>query len=488
MEVIKLTSALCVSSAHPEASRLGMQILKDGGNAVDAAIAMSYMLGVVEPYASGVGGGGVMLIAPPNDPVTVCDYRESSPRIISNMNLETGIPGFIKGMEKVHSIFGTLDYLSLIQPSIKMATDGYLMNKTFKSVINRNKDLLRKNAGSFLKCISSRNGSFFIRQPLLAETLKEISNGSDYFYKKNKSELTFINPLDFLNYKAIMRKPLFIQNNNYEFYSAPLPFGGVTLFQAISLYEYLGLYNYEMDSANYLHLWGQLFSQVYQDRDVYLGDTESSRKNIKNLLSEEYTKKIIQEIGFKTYNESLDEQTNTTHFVVRDKEGMCVSATNTIGRFFGTGKMIGGFFLNSQLSNFSSNKSSENYIAPNKRPMSYIAPTILKTKKQKIVIGAAGGKRIPFVLSKILMETLYNGKNLEESIVKPRYFIDDKTIYHEKAMLTKNKKELIQLGYSINSEMESSFFGGVQGFSLNLKSKEITGVADPRRNGKSIVF
>jgi len=482
-----------VSSAHPLATEAGLSVLEAGGNAVDAAVAISYMLGVVEPHASGIGGGGVMLVLPANgqDPM-VYDYREVVPKSGVVSKREVGVPGFVKGMEQVHRLYGVLDIRNLIDPAIKIAEEGFAASGTLHRQLAKAEHADRNSfARLFPEGKPIREGERLI-QPSLASTMQAIRDyGSEAFYKGEiplqiSAVVDGMTPEDFSDYKVTTRTPILSSYDRYDLITVPPPFGGITLIQALKLSEKLCIHEHPNRSMLYLHQWGEAIAKCYSLRRTTMCDPAFYHPPVKKLISEELISSLAKSIRCDCMSEvsaAIDEVSNTTHFVVTDQDGMCVSTTNTIGGFFGSGIAVGGFFLNNQLRNFTNDANSPNIPQPGKRPQSYASPTILRNDSDTIVIGSAGGKRIPLTLSVILQNIVKKRVGIEEAVSASRFFIDDNVIHLEHALPRTVEEDLKRLGYEVTLNPDQMFYGGVHGLMINHKTGQVFAAADPRRGG-----
>ncbi|MDF2648412.1 MAG: capD1 [Paenibacillus sp.] len=482
-----------VSAAHPLAVEAGLSVLKSGGNAVDAAIAVSYMLGVVEPYASGIGGGGVMLIFPESgqEPV-VCDYREVAPMSGIVSMEEVGVPGFVKGMQGVHERFGSIDLRILLDPAIKAAEEGIPVGEALHRQLMKVQHVQPENFPEFFPEGTAVQPGEPLKQPLLAQTLRAIQeHGSDWFYqgelaREISSIVDGMKESDFQNYKISFKQPLYSEYDNYDLITCPPPFGGVSLIQALKMSEALGLHTFPQGSVPHVHLWGEIMSKCYALRSTTLGDPDFYDFPSRRLISREYMNPLVESIRLDQSSEAavtMGDVGNTTHFAIVDRDGMLVSTTNTIGGFFGPGIAAGGFFLNNQLRNFSSNVDSPNACEPGKRPQSFACPTILRNHQQSIVIGSAGGKRIPMTMSIILENMVKRDKGIEEAVAAPRFFIDEKVVQTEHKLQAEVEEKLIRLDYEVVHNPDTLFYGGVHGLKTTHAAGQVWGAADPRRGG-----
>lgn len=481
-----------VSAAHPLAVEAGMAVLAAGGNAVDAAIAVSYMLGVVEPYASGIGGGGVMLVVPTGEekPV-ICDYRETAPMsgIVSEQRV--GVPGLVRGMESVHERYGQLAMEVILEPAITAAEEGFPAGPALHRQLTNTEHLPREQFPHLYPEGEPLRTGERLKQPLLAATLRSIRDGgSSWFYegeaaRQISSLVEGMEESDFNHYRVEYREPLSAMLGDYRFLTCPPPFGGVTLLQALLISDMRGHYREQPFTSAHLHQWGEIIGQCYTLRSTTMGDPAYCEPPVEWLLSgqliEEMAANVREEVG--TRNPGPGDVANTTHFCVADRNGMVVSVTNTVGGFFTTGLNWGGFFLNNQLRNFSEDEGSLNLPEPGKRPQSYVCPTVLCSDKQTVAIGSAGGKRIPLVLAAILTAITRTGTGIEEAVAAPRFFIDQNTIYTEESLSRDVEQQLTARGYEVKHHPDAMFYGGVHGLLLSHESGRLCGAADPRRGG-----
>ena len=281
-----------ISSAHPLATEAGMSVLKAGGNAADAAIAVSYMLSVVEPYASGIGGGGVMLILPAKiEESVVCDYREVAPMSGIISPTEIGVPGFVKGMEKVNELFGTLDMVTLMDPAISAAEAGFASGGALhRQLVNSPQLIAEQHPSFFPKGEAIRQGEW-LKQPVLAKTMRAIrDNGSDWLYQGELGQqisamVDGMTQDDFRDYRVSMKKPIYSEYDNYDVITTPPPFGGVTLIQALKISELLVLHEQQKQSIPYIHQWGEVIRKCYELRKSTMGDPDFCSPPIERLIS-----------------------------------------------------------------------------------------------------------------------------------------------------------------------------------------------------------
>ncbi|WP_054948671.1 gamma-glutamyltransferase [Numidum massiliense] len=488
-----------VSAGHPLAVKVGMDVLEKGGNAVDAAVAVSYALTVVEPYASGIGGGGEMLIDPGNGGKPVAyEYRDVAPPSNATLQSDIGIPGFVKGMETIHADFGSQKLADLIAPSIELAETGFEVNSHLTTRLGE--DTFRMTIDEVPHFFPNGNPlteGETLKQEELAETLRTIQKeGSDAFYKGKIAQhiierVPNLAQSDFSNYKVEKRKPLIGKYQGFDVIAAPPPVAGATVIQALRMAEMHKVGETEKNSADFVHLISEVSKIANADRLKRVADPAFYNEP-KQLASKDYARRLAKKVSPDTpsagsgYNDSkADEEDydNTTHFVVVDKKGMMVSATNTIANFFGSGIYVDGFFLNNQLTNFSKSDKPPNHYQPGKLPRSYTAPVILKNDEMLIGMGTPGGKRIPMMMAEVLIRHLTFGESIDEAIHQPRFYAEGETLYVESGFSEETVAELGERGYTVILKDSPHYYGGMQALVVDKKKDKLYGGADTRRGG-----
>lgn len=479
-----------VSTSDPLATEVGMRVLKEGGTAVDAAIAISYTLGVVEPYASGIGGGGSMLIEFPNQKATFIDYREVAP---SNKKSEKeGVPGFVAGMDHIHKEYGTMPMNKLIAPAIRYAKEGFTVDQDLHDRLNAYKKSLEvKELRQFFPDKKAVQVGQKVKQEHLAETLERIQEqGKDGFYKgkiaREITDETVISKGDLRSYKVIKRMPLKTTYKNYEVLTAPPPFAGATLVQMLKLVEQEKVWKlYSEHPTLFYHYLGEITRVSYQDRLDKIADPTFIKQAANDWTADQYVKLLANQLdatkAAKVKLSDVEEHESTTHFVVMDAEGTIVSTTNTLSNFFGSGKNVEGFFLNNTLDTFGEGINS---IEEGKRPRTFTAPTILRNDDEVIAIGTPGGNRIPQILTQVIGHYVDNKQSVNRAVKDPRVIYDRASFYSEKTLSEEERKKLETYGYEIKKNDNPMFYGGVQVLVKDLKTNEINGGADSRRNSK----
>ncbi len=476
-----------VVSAEKLASKVGLTILKQGGNAVDAAVAVGFALAVTYPVAGNIGGGGYMIIVFPDGKSTSVDYRESAPflatrdmyldekgEFLPNLSqkgaLSAGVPGSVAGLIYAQNKYGKLPFGKVIQPAINLASEGFpLPVSTAQSFENSQRSFSEFPAS--MK-IFSKNGNFYkhgeiFKQPDLSKTLTRIKNsGVSGFYEGETADLIvasmkqnngIITHDDLKRYKPVEREPLRSSFRDYEIISmGPSSSGGVTLINMLNILENFNIERNEWGSSRYLHLLIEAMKLAYADRAEHLGDPDFFPVPTTGLLSKEYALKRSKLIG-ENASPSAEisfgrpESEQTTHYSVFDKDGIAVSVTTTINSGYGSKLVVdgAGFLLNNEMDDFSAKPgvpnqfglvgNEANAIEPFKRMLSSMTPTIvLKNNRPWLIIGTPGGSTIiTGVLQVILNATIFK-MELRQAIDMPRIhhqWLPDE-IFHERHALS----------------------------------------------------
>jgi len=487
-----------VASDNPIATEVGMKILEQGGNAVDAAIAVSFVLGVAEPHTSGVGGGGTMLIHPAGggDP-SVYDYRETAPAEMPSSDI--GVPGFVKGMYQVHEDFGIINMEKLIEPSINFAANGVPVSEALHSQLESNQDSLSGLDHLYPDGEPIEAGELLVQEQL-TETLEDIQeNGPSAFYEGdiasaiNEAE-SDITEEDLNAYETQVKEPIQGEFGGYDVLAAPPPSGGVMLIQMLQMAEELNIEDTKENPLAFSLLMGTINRISYNDRLEKVGDPNYTDVPTEEMISQDHIEKLVSgtDDGFNLsdYRSELESEAdmedhaNTTHFVIVDENGMMVSVTNTLSAAFGSGEYVNGFFLNNQLKNFSTDEDSPNSPEPGKRPFSYTTPTILAKNGQPVIgIGGSGGRRIPSIVAQQLVKMIKFNEPVRESADDPRTFLklNEDVLEAEHGYVFLRDPE--DLGVDVEYSDDTSYFGSVQGLIVDDENNKIYGSSDPRRGG-----
>ncbi|MBE0676551.1 MAG: gamma-glutamyltransferase [Bacteroidales bacterium] len=529
-----------VVSAHPDASRIGAQIIADGGNAVDAAVAVEFALAVCHPTAGNIGGGGFMVIRLNDGSLDAIDFREKAPGAASrdmyldekgevvdgmstNTHLASGVPGTVDGMVQAHARYGKLPWERVIQPAIDLAMNGFIVaGKQASSLNSMKRTFLRRNQGEvrFVREIPWREGDT-LRQPELANTLMLIrDNGRAGFYEGVTADLVvremqrgngIITHEDLSNYKSQWRVPLTGKyRDEYTIISmAPPSSGGVALLQLLGMTGNHNLKEMGFMTAESIHLMAEAERRVYADRAEYLGDPDFYDVPVEALLKGEYLTGRMSDFNADSATPSsqishgsiqMTESEETTHFSVVDTEGNAVSVTTTLNGGYGNGIVVegAGFLLNNEMDDFSVKAGVPNMfglvggvaneITPGKRMLSSMTPTIVeKNGELFMVLGSPGGSTIITSVFQVIVNVIDFEMSISGAVDAGRFhhqWLPD-YISHEKGVIDSIlMAKLISKGHQLR-DRES--IGRVDAI-LVLPDKKLSGAADPRGDDRACGF
>jgi gamma-glutamyltranspeptidase / glutathione hydrolase len=488
-----------VSASHPAAVEVGMAVLESGGNAIDAAVAVAYALGVAEPFGSGIGGGGAMLVLPPGEEPRYYDYREIAPVSGSLPPSDIGVPGFVAGMAHVHDEHGSLDLAGLIEYAARLAEDGvvvddYLHERLEGAAHRMPIHLLPRLFPDGLPIAPGET----LRQPEYAEALRLIQQeGPDAFYGGALGEaivdaVSGLELDDLAAYEVLELEPAVGAFAGSTLLSGGAPTSGSTVIQLLQVAEELGIADLDLDDADAYHVLAQAWRVALAQRTADLADPTVEDVELDALLAPAVSRRLaaaIPDDGFADVEEDDEEyslHSDTTHAVIVDREGTMVSMTNTLSNFFGSGLPVSGFFLNDQLKNFSADPDSINHPAPGKRPRSFITPTIVADDEGRPVlgIGSPGGRRIPNVVAQVLVRWAVHGQELDDAVLAPRFHLERRVLEVEEALPNGVTQDLVGRGYEVTTTVPTSeYYGGVQALVVDWEAGTIDGVEDTRRTG-----
>ncbi|MCI8210950.1 gamma-glutamyltranspeptidase [Pseudomonas sp. S25] len=523
-----------VASPDEYGAKVAADVLRKGGNAVDAAVATAFTLAVTYPEAGNIGGGGFMTLFMDGKPYFL-DYRETAPKaasrnmylnekgeVIESMSLvgarAVGVPGTVMGLWEAHQKFGKLKWAELLTPAIGYAQNGFKVAE--KQYMYRQEALeLFKGTTNFNDYFGSMKVGETLRQPELAKTLERIANkGADEFYKGETADLLvkqmehdkgLVTKQDLADYKALWRKPLHVNWQGNTLYTAPLPSsGGVALAQLIGIKEQRAddFKGVALNSAKYIHLLAEIEKRVFADRADYLGDPNFTKAPVAELIDPSYLVKRANEINPTAISPTEKvkpglEPHQTTHFSIVDKQGNAVSNTYTLNWDYGSGVVVkgAGFLLNDEMDDFSSKPGvanafgvvggSANAIEPGKRMLSSMSPSLVTRDGQvTLVLGTPGGSRIFTSIFQVL-NNIYDYKlPLKEAVGAQRVhhqLLPKDTIYYDShAPLTgKVADELKAMGYTL--EDQGWEMGNVQ--AIKVDGTKLETASDPRGRGVGMV-
>ncbi len=536
---VKYRQAMVVApEAH--ASEIGAEVLRKGGNAIDAAVAVAFTLAVTYPRAGNIGGGGFLLYrSTENDHCYALDYREKAPlaasrtmyldengEIIENASIRgyraVGVPGTVAGLWKAHKRFGKLTWSELLQPAIDLAENGFIIDEYFAGSLKyASKELARypSTRKVFLKEGSDslyKEGERFIQRDLAAILKRIAEKGPDGFYSGTTAALIeqdmcshggLITREDLEEYEAVWRDPVEIYYRGYTVYSMPLPSsGGIVLAQILN-----GLENYDIkrlghNSAAHIQLWTELCRFAYADRAQFLGDADFVNVPVERLISKPYMRNKVLGINWfeagnsdsiLSVNSLTRESPHTTHFSIVDQWDNAVSNTYTLNDSYGSKVVIEGtgILLNDEMDDFSVKPgvpnmfgllgNEANAIEPEKRMLSSMTPTVVtKNDSLFMVIGSPGGSRIITTVGQTISNVIDFNMNIRQAIEAPRFHHQWKpdVIFLEDSGFSRDTENMLIIkGYNLKT-MHS--IGIANGIRISNNEKKLAGWADPRGNGK----
>ena len=465
-----------VASVDAMATQVGVDILRQGGNAVDAAVAVGFALAVTHPQAGNLGGGGFMLLRTASGRTTAIDFREMAPgrasrdmfldkqgnadsKLSLTSHLASGTPGTVAGFALAAQKYGTLPLSKLLQPAIKLARDGIVVNdaladdpKTYGTEVllshanskaiffkpdgkpwQKGDRLVQKNLARSLQLIAQQGPEAFYRGEIAAEIAGEMARNNG-----------LINKADLAAYRAVERKPVSGTYRGYEVFSMPPPSsGGIHIVQILNILENFDLAKMGFGSADAMQIMAEAEKYAYADRSEYLGDPDFVKVPQQALTSKAYAKSLAQQIDVAKARPSSEikpgelapyESNQTTHFSVVDSKGNAVAVTYTLNTYFGSGIVAGnsGILLNNEMDDFSAKPGTPNVyglvggeanaVQPAKRPLSSMSPTIVaKGGKTWLVTGSPGGSRIITTVLQMVVNSVDFGMNVAEATSAPRF-------------------------------------------------------------------
>lgn len=525
-----------VVSAHRLASEIGVDVMKHGGNAVDAAVAVGFALAVVYPEAGNIGGSGFMLVRNHNGEASTIDFRSVAPRTIfpgifidsaGNINRRsvTGVtavcvPGTVAGLCKAAEVFGTRPLPELLQPAIELAEQGFLVDHRLAKSFDWHKDEL-SSFSSTVKAFTvigrwPREGER-LQQPRLAATLRRISDhGKDGFYKGEMARLIvneiqrgggYVSLQDLTEYDAIIRQPVHGMYRGYEILGpSPPSSGGTCLLELLHIVEGYDLALMGFHSSRSTHLIVEAMKHVYADRAEFLGDPKFAANSVDRLTSEQYAREVRAEIDTVNATPSgavhpasveFQEGNHTTHYVVMDNTGNVASVTYTLNDLYGCKVVVdsAGFFLNDDIDDFSIKAgapnsyglmgSAANALAAGKRPLSSMSPTIvLKDGKPFMALGARGGPRIITAVFQTIINVVDFHMNIQDAVNAPRFhhqWKPDSVLYEKNCFSADVMNRLQQKGHHLKESDE--YLGRLEAMYVDPTGKIMIGAPDPREEG-----
>ena len=525
----EIASDFMVVTQNKHATEAGYEILRQGGNAVDAAVAVGFALSVTLPRAGNLGGGGFILIYDKDtDKVSSIDYRSAAPQssksemfidngeVVKFGHLVNAVPGSVAGLLKAHEAQGSLPLSSLLKPAIRLAKNGFEVTHDLNFVLEWGGESMLVNKASREKFYNKNEEPIGVRtlfkQPNLAKTLFMISKkGRDAFYKgeiakwiseESLSSGGLITLNDLASYEAKLRIPIETTYRGYRIITMPpAASGGLVLLQTLNILENFDLKASGPNSAETVHILSESMQRAFADRVKFHGDPDFYDVPVKQMLNKQYAFDRAQSISdnrtpngeiFEGNLRQYDESPDTTHFSIIDSKGNAVSNTYTLGSSFGSGVTIkkGGFLMNNQMRNFSHfygqdgaeyGTSEANKLEPGKRMISTQTPTLVfkPSGELMMVLGSPGGGRIPNVITQVISNVIDHDMSFSEAVMSPRI---NQRLEGKLQLETGFSPDTLNLLKDKGHEPEiSTTMGSVQ--AIFLDQDKIFGVADSRRPG-----
>lgn len=536
-----------VASQHELASKIGVEIMKKGGNAVDAAIAVGFALAVVYPEAGNLGGGGFMLIRLKDGTTTAIDYREMAPQkatrdiyldetgqLIKGEGSSTigyraaGVPGTPAGMELAYRKYGSgkLKWAELIEPARKLANDGYVLSYRLAQLFKSHRESLEKYEDS--RKIFLNNGKLFnegdvLKQPDLAQTLSRIQQiGAKEFYTGKTARLIaadmernngLMTLTDLKNYEAKERVPLRGTYRGYEIISMPPPSsGGIVLLQVLNMLEKYDIRKMGWASAEKYHILTEAMRRAFADRAEFMGDPDFVTVPTQKLIDKDYAVNRTSSIKPDAASKSSEighgqpigkESMETTHYTVIDGDGNVVSNTYTINDLYGSAVTAKGtgVLLNDEMDDFAAQpgkanmfgliQGENNSVQPKKRPLSSMTPTIVLRKDGSLwfALGARGGPRIITAVLQATINMIDHDMNIQEALDAPRIhhqWFPDKIYYEPYGLSLDTRNILEKYGHNFNDQPGS--LASATGIAIENGTKVRLGAIDSRSDGKAVGY
>lgn len=521
-----------VASASEHATRAGLEILRKGGNAVDAAVAVGLALAVTYPIAGNIGGGGFMVVRTARGKTVAIDYRETAPaeagrdlyldasgKVIPNASttgyLASGVPGTVAGLSLALEKYGTLKWRDVVEPARRLAAEGYPVSYTLARTLRESKlDRFPESKRVFLRDGNLYREGETIRQPDLAATLKRLQEkGPREFYEGRTAELIaedmrahqgLIMRADLKAYRPVIREPIRGSYRGYEIVTMPPPSsGGVALIEMLNMLERYNVRELGHNSSRKYHLFTEVMRRAFADRAEYMGDPAFVKMPISGLTSKRYAADLVKGIDLtraasssqvKAGKPAAYESPQTTHFSVVDAQGNAVSNTYTLNTAYGSGVTVKGtgIILNNEMDDFTSKpgvpnafgliQGEANAIAPGKRPLSSMTPTlVLKDGKLFLVVGSPGGPTIINTVLQVIVNVLDHGMNVRQAVAEPRIhhqWLPD-VIQVEPYALSEDVAEALRAkGHQLADKPR--YIGDAQVIMIDPKSGVRLGASDPR--------
>ena len=520
-----------VATGRADATQIGIDILRAGGNAVDAAVAIGFALGVCEQQSSGVGGGGFMMIRfAESGEVVFIDFRDKSGaaadlsmwevdengKVVNDENKigakAVGVPGEVKGMLYALDTYGTMERAAVMQPAIDMAKNGFTVSDITSRDIKDAFPTIQRFPATAAIYLDDEWGMPYepgsvICNPDLAHTLELIAaQGEEVFYRGEIAEKIVaavqqyggcLTMQDFADYDIHVGEPVHGTYRGYDIYSSNLPSsGGSIIIEILNILENFDVGSMDAESAEYFHLLSETMKLGFADRTKYMGDPAYIDVPVSGITSKEYAKTLAQSIDAahaQTYQAGDPwpfESESTTHFSIMDKAGNMVAVTKTVDATFASGLVAEGtgILLNDTLFDFSVDPESPNVVAGSKRPLSSMSPTlVLKDGVPFLALGAPGTTRIITGVAQVISKVIDHGMGIQEAIDAVRMHDDFGTLILEDRVTQETKDALTAMGHELETGEVWFTFPCVQAC-MRTPEGMLCGAADPRRDGQAMGF
>jgi gamma-glutamyltranspeptidase/glutathione hydrolase len=529
-----------VATTDVRATRVGLEVLRGGGNAVDAAVAVGFALAVVYPQAGNIGGGGFAVLRLADGTTAALDFRETAPLSLLPEDylddegrptdaslvghLAVGVPGTVAGLAELHRRYGSMPWADLLAPAVDLAENGFTVDERLNRGLAAKETVLRQFRTTerifFAGDGPPRVGSTF-RQPLLAQTLRLIAaEGKNAFYRGRIADLIveemqegggLITHEDLGRYQAKWRDPIVFEYRGHTVISMPPPSsGGVALAEILNILEGYDLGRMGFNTPESVHLIVESFRRAFADRNFYLGDPDFVDMPIARLISDEYAAELRAGISRNRASSSesfnrvpvIREGTNTTHFSIVDAEGNAVSITYTLNSSFGSGVVVrgAGFFLNNEMDDFTVRagypnqfglvQGDNNLVGPGRRPLSAMTPTIVLSPEGelKMVLGSPGGPKIITAVAQVIIDVIDFGMDVGTAVAAPRVhhqLLPDRIQIENNGMDTMTLSALSRMGHELSPN--AGYFGDVQ-LIIREPDGTLRGASDPRRGGRALGY
>lgn len=532
-----------VASSTEISSQIGVDVMKKGGNAVDAAVAVAFALAVTWPAAGNIGGGGFMLIRNADGTTDAIDYRERAPlaatrdmyldangKVIKGATTDgykaVGVPGTVAGLALAHKRHGKLPWRDLVEPAVKLAQDGFIVNDYLAGVFAEKETQEKLNPWPESRRIFLRDGKLYtmgerLKQPELAVTLARIRDNPRDFYegltaKRIVADMQahggLITSKDLATYEPTVRKALTGSYRGHDLIMMPPPSaGGIGLVQMLHMLEPYDVASMPWQSAQQIHLQVEVMRRFFADRSEFISDPDFTKVPVAALTSREYADARRKTIDLEHASKSSDvgpgnpagsEPSHTTHFAIVDKDGAMVSNTYTINDWFGAGVTAKGtgILLNDEMDDFTAQpgvpnvygllQSEKNAIEPRKRPLSSMTPLImLDHGKPWVAVGAAGGPRIISTVLQIVIALVDYGMNLQEALDAPRVhhqWMPDEIWWEPRGVNADTRAILERMGHKFREKAEN--LSDANAVEIEPATGLRIGASDPRRGGVAVGY